>query len=88
MDWTNIAVRSIVAVVAALGFFAILWAAKRQGKTEQALKDQLAGEKTKAEIVENSNASAEAADTRSDPTRHADPAIVSGDAVPGWLRRD
>jgi len=88
MDWTNIIVRGIIAAVIAIAAGAILWAAKRQGKTEQRLQDELAGEKTKAAIEDKSDASAEAADTRSDPTRHAEPTIVSGDTLPGWLRRD
>jgi len=88
MDWTDTAVRGIVAAVIAIFAGAVLWAAKRQGKTEQRLQDELAGEKTKAAIEDKSDASAEAADTRSAPTRHDEPAIVRDTSIPGWLRRD
>lgn len=88
MDWTNAVVRGIVAVVVAISGFFILWAAKRQGKAEQKLRDELGGEKAKAEIVENSNASAEAAAARSDPRVHDVPDLVSGSTLPDWLRRD
>lgn len=88
MDWNVIATRGIIGAVIAVFAGLILWAAKRQGKTEQSLKDQLAGEKTKAVIVEKSNEVSEAAAARSDPRVHDVPDLVSGDTLPGWLRRD
>jgi len=88
MNWTDIIVRGIVVAVAGLMCLFILRAARHAGKTEAELRGQLAGEKTKAEIVEKSNEAAEAADARRDPdVRNLDADIVRGDALPDWLKR-
>jgi len=88
MNWTEIFMRGIVVAVAGLVCLLILRAARHAGKTEAELRAQLAGEKTKAEIVEKSNASAEAADARSaGNVRDVDGDIVRGDALPDWLKR-
>ena len=87
MDWTGIVVRSIVALVMALSAFVILRAARSAGKTEAELRDQLAGAKAKAEIVEKSNESAEAAAARSDPKLHDVPDVVRASTLPSWLKR-
>mgnify|MGYP000697491276 FL=1 len=87
IDWTNIVVRGIVALLASAAAIALLWSARRGGKVEQELKDQLAGEKTKAEIVEKSDASAEAAATRSDPRVHDAVNVVPNISIPDWSKR-
>lgn len=87
MNWTDLAVRGIVATLIALAGLFILRAARNAGKTEAELRDQLAGEKTKAEIVEKSNESAEAAAARSDPSLHNVPDIVHGHTLPDWSKR-
>jgi plasmid stability protein len=88
MNWTDIFVRGIVVAVAGLVCLLILRAARHAGKTEAELRAALAGEKTKAEIVEKSNEAVQAADTRraSDGDRVA-PDVVRGDALPDWLKR-
>lgn len=89
IDWTETAVRGIIAIVIALAGFVILRNVRSQGKTEQRLRDELAGEKLRAAIVESSNASAEAAAGRSDPrVRSVDGVVVRGPTLPAWLRRD
>jgi len=87
MVWSDIVVRSVIAAIIALAGFLILRAARTAGKTEAELRAQLAGSKTKAEIADKSNESAEAAAARSDPSLHDVPDIVRGDALPSWLKR-
>lgn len=88
MNWTDIFVRGIVVAVAGIVCLLILRAARHAGKTEAELRAALAGEKTKAEIVEKSNEAAEAADARRAPAvRDVDADVVRGDALPDWLKR-
>ena len=87
MNWTDVLVKGIIAVVAALAGFFVLRNARNAGKVEAELRGQLAGAKTKAEIVDKSDASAEAADARGDPSLHNIPDVVRGDTLPGWLKR-
>jgi hypothetical protein len=87
MDWNVIATRGIIGAIIAVFAGLILWAAKRQGKTEQRLQDELAGEKTKAAIEEKSDAVSEAAAARSDPRVHDVPDIVPNTSIPDWSKR-
>jgi hypothetical protein len=88
VDWTRIIILAAGAGLVLFVGWAMFQSAMRTARETQALKDKLAGEKTKAEIVEKSNEAAQAADARSaSDSQRVAPDIVQGSNLPDWTKR-
>lgn len=87
IDWTKLTAVIVCSAIISVVSWLLLRNAKAQGKTEQALRDQLAGAKVAVEIADKSNESVEAVTARIDTGLHDVPDIVRGDTLPDWLKR-
>lgn len=70
-----------------LAFALLAWWAKHEGKTSQAMQEDIESLQRDDEIKETSREVSEAAVARRDPGLHDVDVVVQPDRVPDWLKR-
>lgn len=87
LDWTSIITKCFGALLVVLVGIAGFFKARADAKAEQKAKDVAAATVATVNSEVASHEAADQAEARRDPAAHSGTDIVSGTALPGWLKR-